>query len=85
MPKKSKKNSSARILECRDGRTILCTDVPKVIGFSAEREGGQFRITNRSELPITVAQRRRAVPPGENALVPKDTQLQVGERKFICR
>ena len=82
MPKK--KNGTAQIYELRDGRDVLCTTT-KAIGFRAKKEGGQFRVTNCGDSPIAVAKRRRAIPPGNSALVPKDAILQAGTRKFVCR
>ena len=79
------RNVSAQIFECRDGRDIPTTATAKVLGFRANKEGGQIRIINCGESPITVAKRRRAIRPGNSALVPKDASLQVGTNKFICR
>ncbi|MFA6272181.1 MAG: hypothetical protein WC693_03660 [Patescibacteria group bacterium] len=80
----SKPKGTAQIYERRDSRDILCP-ADATVGFSATKEGGQIRITNRSASPIVVAERRRPVPPGHDALVQKDVPLKIGEHTYICR
>jgi hypothetical protein len=80
-----RKVSAAQIYERRDNRdNILCPD-HSTVGFNAHKEGGLIRITNCGVSPIIIGQRRRAVPPGGNALIMRDVPISVGERRFVCK